>query len=502
MSKAPEVLIVGAGPTGLVLALWLTRAGVPVRIVDKQPGPGLASRAMVVQARTLELYRQLGIADQVVASGIEVEEAHWRFGIRRTAVLNIRNGGKGISPYPFALSFPQDDHEKLLHSHLSSFGMQVEWETELVDFQDSESGITAVLRHAGKDENVRLAYLCGCDGAHSTVRHALQMEFPGGTYEQIFYVADVDAEIPGDEHIFTIYLGPRGFDLVFPIRSTGMKRLIGIVPRTRKPVEELTFEDIRAAAQRRTGVRVKSVNWFSPYRVHHRVAAHFRKGRVFLAGDAGHIHSPAGGQGMNTGIGDAVNLAWKLAAVLRDNADPALLDTYEPERIAFAQSLVATTDRIFKVAVGQRPLSRSLRRWLPRTLPIALRFAFVRRAAFLLISQIRVHYERSPLSAGSAVGIDAGDRLPWVEKLDNFDPLKERNWQWHVYGTAGPQLRDLAERKGLPLHEYAWIPGLSRVGLNRDVAYLVRPDGYVGLVSADQDADEALAYCEKWGIGD
>jgi 2-polyprenyl-6-methoxyphenol hydroxylase-like FAD-dependent oxidoreductase len=358
---------------------------------------------MAVQARTLEFYRQLGIADEVVAAGFRLDRIHLRNRSRELAVAWLGGVGGGISPFPFVLSLPQDDHERMLTRYLHDAGLAVEWDTELVAFTRLEDGVSATLRKPGGEEAWRGAYLCGCDGAHSTVRHGLGVGFPGGTYDQPFYVADAEADGPWSDHEFTGYLAERTFCLAFPVRHRGMVRFIGVVPEPLRDRDDLTFDDLRAEVEQVTGTRVTRVNWFSQYRVHHRVADDFRGGRVFLAGDAGHVHSPAGGQGMNTGIGDAVNLAWKLAAVVGGRAAPILLDSYEPERIPFARSLVRTTDRIFEAVVGRGLFSRLVRSvFAPTILPIALRFKAARRAQFRLISQTRIAYPESPLSDGSA----------------------------------------------------------------------------------------------------
>ena len=250
-----------------------------------------------------------------------------------------------------------------------------------------------------------------------------------------------------------------------------------------------------------TGTRVTRVNWFSAYRVHHRVADRFRLGRVFLSGDAGHVHSPAGGQGMNTGIGDAVNLAWKLAAVLGGRANPGLLDSYEAERIPFARSLVRTTDRVFEAVVGRGLFPRLIRSvFAPYVLPLVLRFSAARRAQFRLISQTRIAYRASPLSDGWAGRVRAGDRLPWVEGADNYGPLESLGWQVHVYGTAATALREFATRERLPLHEWPWTAAARRAGFERDALYLVRPDGHVGLARRTPDVEGLRSYLLRFGI--
>jgi 2-polyprenyl-6-methoxyphenol hydroxylase-like FAD-dependent oxidoreductase len=484
----PRVLIVGAGPTGLVLACWLARLGVACRIVDRNSGPGTASRAIAVHARTLEFHRQLGIATEAVARGIRMREFRLRRGGRPVATLRLGDFGEGLSPFPFVLSLPQDEHERLLLDALGAAGVAVEWDTEVRAVADDGRHVRATLRTPAGEESVEVAWVCGCDGVHSTVREHLGVGFPGGTYEQTFYVADVRvAGAPIDGSVVAC-LDPRLFCLVFPIRTTGMHRLIGIVPPELGGRPALAFDDLRPVVERLARVRVESVNWFSTYHVHHRVAEHFRRGRGFLAGDAGHVHSPAGGQGMNTGIGDAVNLAWKLAHVVRGRAAPSLLDTYEPERIAFARRLVATTDTAFRFIVDGSLRGRLVRTAIvPRLAPLALRLPFARRLAFRTVSQIGIEYRESPLSQGVAGRVHGGDRLPWVEPDDNFAPLAALDWQAHVYGAATEAVRAALGARAIALHAFPWSEGAAAVGFARDALYLVRPDGHVAVAAPQPD---------------
>lgn len=501
MSPA-RILIVGAGPTGLVLALWLAKSNVPFRLIDRKSQPGEASRAMAVQARTLEFYRQLGIVDDVLAAGFRMDRLHLRNRSGEIATVNLGEVGKAESHYPFALSFPQDDHERLLTEHLSRLGHRIEWETELAEFQQHDNGVRATLRTPKGDAVWDGDYLCGCDGAHSAVRHGLDIGFPGGTYDQLFFVADAEADGPWTSNDLHAYIAEKAFCLALPVRSRGMYRFIGLVPRSLSDRDDLTFDDVRADVETVTATRVTKVNWFSTYRVHHRVAQHFRKGRVFLSGDAGHVHSPAGGQGMNTGIGDAVNLAWKLASVVHRNATSQILDTYEAERIPFARSLVATTDRIFELVVGRSLFARLVRTvFAPIVLPFALGFSAVRRAQFRLVSQTRIAYRQSPLSEGVVGDLHAGDRLPWVEDLDNFAPLSSLDWQFHVYGDVNAELRELVISTGIPLHEWRWTNPAKHAGLKEGALYLVRPDGYIGFVHEQLDAATLRDYLLRYGIG-
>lgn len=502
MRHAPRtVLIVGAGPTGLVLALRLAAHGVSFTLIDRRSGPGQASRAMIVQARTLEFYRQLGLGAQVAAEGIPVEHIHFRSGGKAIEHVDLRNAGGDSSPYPYLLAFPQDDHERYLIAQLAARGIAVQWNTQLTALAQDEHGTTATVQTTAGESLIEAAYVCGCDGAHSTVRQALDIAFPGDTYAQVFYVADVQLA-GGFDRDLHINLGERALALVLPVRSRGVQRLIGLVPDRLSQREALTFEDIRGDVETLAGITVEQVNWFSRYRVHHRVAERFRAGRCFLAGDAGHIHSPAGGQGMNTGIGDAVNLSWKLAAVLQGQAHAELLETYETERIGFARQLVATTDRAFRAMAGGGWFSRLMRRGvMPAMLPLVGEFAAARRMLFNTVSQIRIAYRRSAISAGRAGDVAGGDRLPWVPDepaiAAAFDHL---GWQWIACGSADPALIERAHADTLPLHIVTWCATAERAGLAEQAAYLVRPDGYVALAMLRYDTGVLQTYVARHGL--
>jgi 2-polyprenyl-6-methoxyphenol hydroxylase-like FAD-dependent oxidoreductase len=484
-----EVLIVGAGPTGLVLALWLAKRGVRVRIVDKTAEAGTTSRALAVQARTLELYRQLGLVDDVVAKGHRVPAANFWAKGERKARISLKDIGKGLTPYPFLHIFPQDEHEKLLIAKLAALGVSVERRTELVSFVEQANAIVARLRGPdGNEQDCEAIYLAGCDGARSNVRETIGTGFPGGTYRHVFYVADVEATGPALDGELHIDLDVADFVAIFPLAGEGRARLIGTVRDERADrAETLTFDDISSHAIGQMKVAVTKVNWFSTYHVHHRVTEHFRKGRAFLIGDAAHIHSPAGGQGMNTGIGDAINLAWKLAAVVRGRAGDTLLDSYEAERIGFARRLVATTDQAFTLGTSQGRLAAFIRTHLaPIVIPVIFKFEVGRRFAFRTVSQTMINYHGSALSRGVAGSVRGGDRLPWVsiDGIDNFAPLVTMDWQVHVYGAAKAELAGYCEKHGLPLHVFAWRDEFATAGFARDALYLLRPDTYVALADA------------------
>jgi 2-polyprenyl-6-methoxyphenol hydroxylase-like FAD-dependent oxidoreductase len=493
--KETDILIVGAGPTGLVLALWLTRLGIRVRIIDKASEPGTTSRALAVQARTLELYRQIGLADAVVSRGRKMTTINlWKMGHQAAHVV-FGEMGEDLSPFPYALIYPQDEHERLLIDRLAEGGVTVERQTELVAFEEATDGIRSRLKHAdGGTSMCEAIYLAGCDGAHSAVREGLAIGFPGGTYNHLFYVADVDARgavMNGELHGA---LDRTDFLIVFPLKDEGRARLIGTVRADAAQRDDhLSWDDVSQRVIEWMRIEVQQVHWFSTYRVHHRVADRFRKGRAFLLGDAGHIHSPVGGQGMNTGIGDAVNLAWKIADVVHGRADAALLDSYEPERIAFARRLVATTDQAFKGVTSDGPIAHRVRlEIVPAVAPAVFSFRAARRFMFRTISQIAIQYRDSSLSEGRAGAVHGGDRLPWVpvaeNDRDNFAPLRSLTWQIHVYGDAAPEIATVCHERKLPLHVFPWRQEMSQTGLERNALYLVRPDGYVAFAHPSGDA--------------
>jgi len=509
LHRETDVLIVGAGPTGLVLALWLARLGVRVRILDKTAGPVTTSQALAVQGRTLEFYSQIGISDAVVKCGVQVDALNFWVTGKHIARAAFGGAGASLSPFPYALIFPQAEHERLLIDSLSEVGVQVERQTEVMQFENTNSRVLARLTLPdGTSETCEAAYIAGCDGAHSVVRKTLGIRFPGAAYAHLFYVADVQGSGPAMNGEAHVGLEESDFLAVFPLKGEGRARLVGAVRAGGETgVGELTWNDVSKRVIEWMRIDVERVNWFSTYRVHHRVADHFGKGRAFLLGDAAHIHSPVGGQGMNTGIGDAVNLAWKLASVLQGRAHASLLDSFERERIAFARRLVATTDQAFTGVTSPSAISRFMRLdILPLLIPVLFRFRILQRFMFRTLSQTAVNYRHSSLSEGRTGTVHGGDRLPWVSTdlngldKDNYAPLASLDWQVHVYGNATPELHAVCIERKLALHTFPWRPEMSRTGVRRNAAYLVRPDGYVGLTDSSGKAAALLRYLETWNI--
>jgi 2-polyprenyl-6-methoxyphenol hydroxylase-like FAD-dependent oxidoreductase len=441
----------------------------------------------------------------VLAHGHKVPAVRFWVGGDPRARVSFEEVGAKLTPYSFLQIFPQDEHERLLIARLEEMGVSVERRTELLGYDDDGARIAARLRASdGRDEHCQAAYIAGCDGAHSVVRQTMGIGYPGATYRQVFYVADVEASGPAIDGELHADLDEADFLAVFPLAGKGRARLIGTVRDQRADrADTLKFEDVSSRIIDNLKVRIEKVNWFSTYHVHHRVADHFRNGRAFLLGDSAHIHSPAGGQGMNTGIGDAINLAWKLKAVLAGGAPDKLLDSYEVERIAFARRLVKTTDRVFSLATAEGRLADLVRmRILPMVIPAVAKLDAWRELLFRTVSQVMLNYRRGPLSEGQAGDVQGGDRLPWVavEGADNYRPLVAMTWQVHVYGSASAQLTAWCREHDMSLHVFDWRAPHGEAGLARDALYLLRPDTYVALADKSGAADAVQRYFDERGI--
>jgi 2-polyprenyl-6-methoxyphenol hydroxylase-like FAD-dependent oxidoreductase len=509
-----EVLVVGAGPTGLMLANQLGRRGVRAMIIDHHAGPSLQTRALGVQARTLEIYSHLGIAERALELGKRATGANlWAQG-RPAARIPLGDIGRDLSPYPFLLILGQDDNERLLGEALRQWGVAVQWDTELVGLTQEADRVKATLKQPdGTSREVTVAWVAGCDGARSAVRDLSGIAFVGAPYEHVFFVADTQMTGPMVPDELNVYLWRDGFPLFFPMRGTDHWRVVGIVPSTLRGKDDLTFEDVVPSIREEAGAGLsfQGCSWFSTYRIHHRRAERFRDRRCFLLGDAAHIHSPVGAQGMNTGLQDAYNLGWKLALVLSRRAGAELLDTYEKERIPVAERLLATTDRAFSLAVSNTTLAGLFRtRILAKILALAMRLDRIRKLVFRTISQIGVQYRESPLSE-TLPGLPdaaprAGDRFPWLRlKLsaegpaeDLFQKLDDTRFNLIVIGqpapTSGlPGLGDLLHTHAIP-SDPANDRELERANIPQPSFYLLRPDCHVGLSGIRLEADAVTHY--------
>ena len=509
-----DVLVVGAGPTGLMLANQLGRRGVRVTIVDHHSGPAQQSRAMAVQARTLEIYSKMGVIDQALELGLRATGGNlWANGTWK-ARIPLGDIGKDQSPFPFVLALGQDDNERILGDKLRDDGVAVQWNTELVAIEQHSTHVDATLRQPdGSTRILRSPWVAGCDGARSAVRDQCGIGFPGAPYEHVFFVADTEATGPMKAGELNVYLWQAGFHLFFPMRGQDRWRVIGILPKPLRDRNDLTFQDLVADIRREAGAELsfKQCLWFSTYRIHHRCAERFQDGRCFLLGDAAHIHSPAGGQGMNTGLQDAYNLGWKLALVVRGQADATLLDSYEQERRPVAQRLLRTTDRMFALLVSDSLFAGLARtRILAKVAARAMTIESIRQLAFRTISQVGIRYRDSPLSKNLARlptnAPQAGDRFPWLRLAlraggpseDLFRALDDTRFNLLVIGQPVPP----ALANG-PIRVLA-IPGnaseLARAGITGPAFYVLRPDGHIGLAGAGLEASAVTSYLRDVGV--
>lgn len=492
-----QVLIVGAGPTGLMLAALLARWGVTPRIIDSNSGPSQFSKATGVQARTLEIFQQIGIADATIAAGLPATAVNLFNDDGKIARVPFGAIGEGISPFPYMLIVPQDRTEAILGGDVAAQGVKIEWNTRLEALRQDTDGVQATISHAGQVETARFRYLIGADGARSTVRKQLGIAFQGDTFEHRFFVADLRIDGSPTEGELNIFLSNRfKFVAMFPMEGARRFRLVGIVPDAYKHLVHLTFEDLQPYFQETMGdlMRLSDAQWFATYNVHHLVAEHFMRGNAFLAGDAAHVHSPVGGQGMNTGLQDAYNLAWKLALVLRGDADPALLETYHEERHPNAVKLVNTTDAVFAGFIAATDgWTGFARRWLvPLLVPLLVPIRRVQRQMFNVLSQTALTYRGRWLSGDSSGGkVRAGDRFPWFQSGGQsvYAQLNPARFTLIAIGKRVEQRSALAD---LPADLLATVEitdhaAAARAGL-RDGLYLVRPDGYIGVAGADVGA--------------
>ncbi len=438
-----DVLVVGAGPTGLAMAVELARRGVRVRIVDASAEPNGETRALGVQPRTLELFEKLGVAEAAVAQGVAVT----RFSIFSENRPILRMSLDGLdSPYPFLLMLPQHQVEDLLRARLADAGVRVERPVKLISVGQGPDTVEARLAHAdGTVEEATVPWLVGCDGAHSTVRHRLGIPFGGAAFEENFAVADLrmDWSLPHDE--FFSHLNRGRFVAYFPMPG-GLHRVAIAYPAGRVPQGEVTFEELKRAvdACAPAGARVAEVRAAGRFRINQRKVARHSDGRVFLAGDAAHVHSVVGAQGMNTGLQDAFNLGWKLACVIAGRARPELLAGYAAERAPVAHRLVKGTKFVTRMTLLHTPPATAARRTIA---PHVLARPRVQRTLARALTQLDVSY-RDGSGAGDGERIMVGDRAPDVPVEDAsgtttrlFQALDPETHTLLVFGPRDDALR-------------------------------------------------------------
>lgn len=519
-----KVVVAGAGPVGLAMAIELARHGVPCRILDRAAGPARESRAIVIQPRTLELFRSMGVVDAMLEVGHRIHGA------------SIFAEGKRIlhfsydelaSPYPFALDLPQSDTERVLTRHLESLGVQVEYGVTVTALEQNDAGVT--LHAHGPDAapaKVRAEYAAGCDGARSTIRRALRLPFEGTDDEEHFVLADLWVAWDGADDEWYLWFHEEGLFSLFPLPG-GLYRVIAEV-NAEQAATPVTFELVQQLFTRRgpKGALLGNPAWLSPYRIKHRQVKEYRTGRVFLAGDAAHVQSPAGGQGMNTGIQDACNLGWKLAMVLRGHAPESLLDTYTAEREPVARSVLALTGNLSTLATLRHPVSQQIRN---RLIPILAGFDVLEHRLVDRLAEISVNYRRSPAVGQSGRWYTASP-IPGDRALDaplgDGHRLLDMVGLHHVvlmFASEHPQRDDLRGfeniarymRDGYPGEVSAWLvartdlpwqgpkildsEGHAHHAYSAAVpcVYLIRPDGYVGFRSLSSDPLPLLEHLNR-----
>jgi 2-polyprenyl-6-methoxyphenol hydroxylase-like FAD-dependent oxidoreductase len=481
------ILIVGAGPVGLTMAAELSRFGVGVRIIDRAPHPTDTSKALVVWSRTLELLDRTGCTKAFLDSGLRGHGASLRAG---QTVLGRPRFDDIASAYNFALMIPQRDTERLLLQHLRSFGVEVERQVELLTFVERGDGIEATLGHPdGRRETASTPWLLGCDGAHSAVRHGLNVEFPGSTQDDDWMIADVrlDGEhVPAADEI-SIYFHRDGPFVIFPLPG-GRARIIATRGKTdpAHPTPDPTIADVQSLIEQRAGGGFAASDpvWLTNFRINERKVSNYRYGRVFLAGDAAHIHSTAGGQGMNTGMQDAFNLAWKLAMVVHGDARESLLDSYSPERNAVGEMVLRNATRLTDVATLTNPAAQAARNLVARFM---LGFHAVQNVMVTTMSEIDIAYSKSPLSSGRHAG------ARWAPQHYAGSPPG---------GGSSPRFVLYAADTGKAAPLLAKFPTLVEDAPRQppdQTMYVVRPDGYVGLSTGADDWSGVESYLKQLG---
>ena len=494
-AKRVDVIIAGAGPTGLMLACQLSRLGVDFLILDKKEGPTRESRALVVQARSMEIYEQMGLSKDVERDGQASASVSFYKDGRRLLSVSFGNMGEKLSPFPYVMIYEQSKNEQLLYDDLRSMGKDVLWQTGIEDVHEEEGGFSI--------GQYTCTWLIGCDGSKSKIREKAGIDFIGGMYENVFFVADT--HLKGDSITrdgLSLFFTRDSISILFPMAGDRRFRVLGILPKEYYNREDIQFADIAGAVRGNLQLPVEfyDTQWYSTYKLYYKKVTRFNKGNIFFAGDAAHVHSPAGGQGMNTGLQDAYNLAWKLALVVKGDASKELLDTYHEERDPIAGQLLKTTDRMFSIMIGSSRFFGFVKlHVLPRMLPLISKFKKMRTKVFGMVSQIKINYRDSSLSAGVAGRIKAGERLPWFQ-------VQQNGRLSSIYSLV----RDLHKTPFLvllyDLPETAWVnlnkrlftvcsleanpangKALKEAGFPASFVAVLRPDIYLGYLSETAD---------------
>jgi 2-polyprenyl-6-methoxyphenol hydroxylase-like FAD-dependent oxidoreductase len=492
-----DILIAGAGPVGLTMAVELARYGLSVRLIDKNTERTDKSKALVLWARTLEMMDRMGTGctQRFIDAGFKVQGANILSGREEIAHVEMTHVE---SPYNFVLMIPQSDTERLLEEHLATLGLKAERQVELKRVQSGVDGVSCTLLHSdGREENAEASWLIGCDGAHSTVRHQLGMEFHGNTLLSDWILADLHLQGVTGAPAINIFWHAQGVLAIFPLRGTRYRVIAdagessGSIGEGNRPTP--TLEEVQRILDVRGPGEVQASNpvWLSAFSINERKVSDYRSGRIFLAGDAAHVHSPAGGQGMNTGMQDACNLAWKIALVSRGICTPEpLLSSYSTERSAIAKLVLEATGKTTAIAVMKGGIKQSIRNHVAS---LIFGLAPVTRTMADLLSEVAVAYSDSPLNGQSAQvhgGPEPGKRAPIRESEPAVG--SGNTPRFALFAKDMPASRSL-------LAKYPdFVEPLPRKPYADGGIWVVRPDGYVAMAAKHDAWNDVDAYLNRF----
>jgi 2-polyprenyl-6-methoxyphenol hydroxylase-like FAD-dependent oxidoreductase len=536
-----DALIVGAGPVGLTLASALSHQGLTYRLIEQRAAPTDKSKALVLWSRSLELFAPLGLTQAFIDSGLKASGGSVYAGGKRIVHFELTGDD---SPFGFPLMIPQNETERVLSEHLQSRGAKIERQLELVSFVEGPDSVVCQVRHAdGREESMETSWLIGCDGAHSTVRKSAGMPFTGHAEPNDWMLADIHIQGALAEDEVSVFLHAKGTLIFFPITRDRF-RMIADLGTADASVQRLdpTLADAQAKVDERGpgGLILTDPVWLSNFRINERKVADYRLGRVMLAGDAAHIHSPAGGQGMNTGMQDVFNLAWKLALVQRGRGrTEALLDSYSLERSAIGDQVLKAAEAFTTIAMLRDPIAQSLRNHVA---PILTSFQFVRDRVRRNWSEISINYRHGPLASqqwpGLRGGLAAGDRLcdaPLAFATDGSATTLLQILDGKRHGLLlllGKDTESLSRLVRIAEETNQAFPGIVRthlilrpetananaassdlavcvdtkarahdqLGAHEATLILVRPDGYIGFRCQPADGTALRAYMQSYLI--